>query len=446
MAGMVTNEALRESYAEHISHLMGGYAEALETAGWPGVVIHSGGPKRRTSFDDQDFPLRVTPHFQHWLPLARPDCALLVIPGQRPTLYHLVADGFWEKPAVPETDHFWDAFDVVEVGEVARIKALLPVERLAFVGEDAARAWLWGLGPEQQNPPALVQELDRLRTRKSRYEIHCLAEANRRAALGHEAVRRAFLEDCQSELDLHLLFLRTTGQDDSDTPYKNIVALGANARTLHHVAYGRTPSTSATSLLLDAGLVYQGYCSDITRTYVKGTGAAADTFRALIAGLERLQQEMCRRVVVGTPFEDLHDQSHALLATVLRELEIAVGDRDALVGEGITRGFFPHGLGHSLGLQAHDVGCAPKKPRPENRFLRNTSTVACGQVLTIEPGCYFIDEKLGELRAGSGTSRVNWPLVEELRRFGGVRIEDNLAVAAGEAGASRNLTREVLPR
>jgi Xaa-Pro dipeptidase len=114
------------------------------------------------------------------------------------------------------------------------------------------------------------------------------------------------------------------------------------------------------------------------------------------------------------------------------------------VPKNITRAFFPHGLGHSLGLQCHDVGCALVKPKPDNPFLRNTSIIAQGQVFTIEPGIYFVDKLLEELRQGEHASAIDWKLVDALSAFGGVRIEDDVVVTGGPA-VIRNLTREVLP-
>jgi Xaa-Pro dipeptidase len=427
-----------------VAALQAAYAVILERTGWDGVVIHSGTPKSRSVFDDQYWPLRPTPHFQHWLPLVREDCALLLRPGQVPTLFLNGQQSYWESWATPETDHFYAAFQVVEVEKPDKLKELLPAAgRLAFVGEDGYRASRWGFAYEDQNPVALLAELDGLRVAKTSYERLCLTEANRRAAEGHARVRAAFLAGDHSELELHLLFLQATGQDDPETPYKNIVAMGHNAAVLHHVRYDRRRSGgSPASLLVDAGATYQGYASDITRTVVKGTGEGAEVFAALIERLERLQEDMCAHVRLGVAYESLHDRSHELLAPIVRELGIVDASDEELVSSSATRLLFPHGLGHSLGLQVHDVGCARERPRPENPFLRNTSLVQAGQAFTIEPGCYFIDEKLEALYAGPLGARVDRRLVSALARFGGVRIEDDLAVT--DAGV-RNLTREHLP-
>jgi Xaa-Pro dipeptidase len=113
------------------------------------------------------------------------------------------------------------------------------------------------------------------------------------------------------------------------------------------------------------------------------------------------------------------------------------------VSSGVTRVFLPHGLGHSLGLCTHDVGCAEMRPRADNPFLRNTSRIAAGQVFTIEPGLYFIPMLLEPLRAEARGRLVNWPMVEQLAPLGGIRIEDDLYVL--ESGRTDNLTRAFLP-
>lgn len=441
MKSPVDLAVLTALHREHVAWLEREYANILGRAGLDAVVIHSGSPKSRSVFDDQYWPLRATPHFQHWLPLVTPHSALVVESGKRPKLVWNRELGFWEGPAEPETPHFWGAFDVAEIRDASRVKEHLPLaRRTAFVGEDREEAAAWGFAPERIVPAALLAELDRLRIWKTPYEVLCLREANRRAALGHSRVIEAFLGGDHSELDLHLLFLGATEQDDPETPYKNIVALGHHAATLHHVSYSRA-ANAAESLLLDAGARYQGYDSDVTRTAVKGKGAAADSFRELVAGMEAMQQELCRRVRLGLPYQDLHNQSHELLAPLLRHVGIARASDSELVDSGITRLFLPHGLGHSLGLQTHDVGCRSVVPESRNPFLRNTTPVSARQVFTIEPGCYFIDSLLDEWRAKPAGRSIDWAVVDQLRPFGGVRIEDDVAVI--ETGID-NLTRGYL--
>jgi Xaa-Pro dipeptidase len=441
---MLGDRELDRLYLQHVADLERRFGTVLTQHGWDAVVIHSGQPVKRSRFDDQFWPLRPSPHFQHWLPLSEPDCLLIVRSAGKPTLLRGDAPGYWEATAPPESEAFENAFDVVYVRDPNHARDYLPAGRVAYVGEDIARGQSWGIPDDALSPAGLVQALDALRTKKTSYEVACITAANRRARAGHEAVREAFRSDDVSELDLHLLFLRATGQDDPETPYKNIVALGRHAATLHHVAYGRSaPKNAAESLLLDAGATCRGYCADITRTWVRGQGATASSFAHLIAEVEAMQQRLCAALRVGMPYEDLHDESHRQVAAILYETGIVRGSIDDAVASGVTRAFYPHGLGHSLGLQTHDVGCALRPPRQDNAFLRNTSDVAVGQTLTVEPGIYFIDVLLAPLRADARKgSIVDWTVVDAMRPLGGVRIEDDLLVL--DSGV-RNLTREQLP-
>ena len=225
------------------------------------------------------------------------------------------------------------------------------------------------------------------------------------------------------------------------TPYKNIVALGEHAATLHHVSYDRTAvQKPADSLLLDAGATCFGYCSDITRTYVRGAGAAASAFKGLIDQTEAMQQKLCGEVKVGLAYERLHERSHEEVGRILVETGVSKMSAEETVSSGATRAFFQHGLGHALGLQCHDVGCADIKPKAENPFLRNTSIIAPDQVFTIEPGIYFIEMLLAPLRAKE--KRIDWALVGELAKLGGIRIEDDVRV---RPQGIDNLTRQVIP-
>jgi Xaa-Pro dipeptidase len=443
----VDREELRRTYADHVARLSEAYAEALDAVGFAAVALHSGALQKRAEADDQYWPLRPVPHFAHWLPLVAPDCALVVEPGRRPRLVWVRPETFWERLPLPESDHWQEQFDIVEVKDADEVRRYLPREAVAIVGERRSPPTAWRHdGP--LNPPALVERLDRLRTRKSPYEVLCIAEANRRAAAGHRSVAEAFLTGDWSELDLHLLFLRATRQDDPETPYKNIVALGANAATLHHVDYGRIArSRPVESLLIDAAAGYLGYAADVTRTHVKGSGSAAEAFTALRSRVERMQQRLCAEVEVGLPFPALHERAHAYVAEILHDLGLVRLPPAEIVAAGVTRAFFPHGLGHSLGLQTHDVGCSAVQPTEENDWLRNTSVIEPDQVFTIEPGIYFIEARLARLRAGPHAGAVDWRLVEELAGLGGVRIEDDVRVLPAVPGAPPvvNLTRAHLP-
>jgi Xaa-Pro dipeptidase len=420
-------------YPAHIRTLISGTEAALAAHGFDAVILCSGAAASRNKFDDQSWPLSPTPTFSHWCPLFEADAYVVVTPGTKPRLVRTVVDDYWETQAPPESEHFWSEFEVVEV-KPGMAGDALPGGKVAVITRDAGTS-----PPGAVNPPALIAALDLLRTRKTPYEIECQAEASRRAARGHKRAAEDFQHGTPSELDLQLAYLWASEQDDSWAPYKNIVALGAHAAILHYVAYTRERVVGDTSFLIDAGARCLGYGSDITRTYVRGNGAGARRFGELLAHMEALQQEIIRRIKPGMAYEDLHDQAHQLLAIALRELGIGRASPEELVEKGITRALFPHGLGHSLGVTVHDVGMKPRPPRPDNKFLRNTSIIEVGQVFTIEPGIYVIDGLVGPLQADARAKLVDWGAIAELRPFGGIRIEDNIVV---EARGTRNLTRE----
>jgi Xaa-Pro dipeptidase len=411
----------KQAYLDHVRALTKTHGDVLARAGYDAALIHSGSIVKKTVFDDQDWPLRPTPHFQHWIPLAEPECFIIVRGDRKPVLVRPKATSFWETAPTPPAPFLFDAFDVVDTLEV-------PPGKVARVGENEPR------------DEALMKALDELRTKKTPWEVECIAEANRVARLGHDAVRDAFFAGETNELRLHLLYLEKTQQDDPETPYKNIVASGKNAATLHHVTY-RKDATGAPSLLVDAGATCLGYCSDVTRTHVIADRSdAAQTFAAMVAKMDAMQQRLCAAAKIGMPYESLHDESHRQTSAILREMglvrELSAEEIDA---RGISRAFYPHGLGHSLGLQTHDVGCALTKPRADNPFLRNTSIIEIDQVFTIEPGIYFIDSLLEKLRGEEVAQYIDWKLVAALSPLGGVRVEDDVLV---REGGVRNFTRE----
>jgi Xaa-Pro dipeptidase len=397
------------TYPQHLAYLQAGYEAAMVAHGFDAIVLCGGAAASKNRFDDQYWPLSPTPAYSHWCPLVEADAFVVIRPGLEPTLIRTVVDDFWETTPPPESDHFWSSFALVEVKPGLAGDAL-PGGRVAVITRDQGTS-----PPGTVNPPALIASLDLLRTRKTAYELECLAEASKRAVRGHRHAAELFRAGTPSELELHLGYLLASEQDEARAPYQNIVALGAHSAILHYVAYTRERITGDTSFLIDAGAKVLGYGSDITRTYVRGDGSGARRFGDLLAHLEAVQQEIIRRIRPGMPYEDLHDDSHRLLAVALRE------------------------LGHSLGITVHDSGLKPRPPRTENKFLRNTSVIDAGHVFTIEPGLYVIDGLLKPLQTDDRRDLVDWSAIADLRPFGGIRIEDNVVV---EAAGVRNLTRE----
>jgi Xaa-Pro dipeptidase len=433
---------LSAAYAAHVRTLEAGTAAALAATGFDALVIASGAEAKKNPFDDQHWPLSPTPALLHWIPAAEPDAYLIVEPGRPTTLVRTDVDDFWHAAPTLDAGHCWEV--ITPRGRKAGEPIAAPRGRIALISRDG-HAGDSGLDGAEVNPPALIAALDALRVHKSDYELACLRQASRRAARGHAAAAAAFAPgDARgpSELALHLAFLAGSAQDDASAPYQGIVALGEHAAILHYTRYrADAPGARDTSLLVDAGARHLGYGSDITRTYARGDGPAARRFADLIARMDELQLGICAEIRPGLPYEDLHELTHVRLAELGRAAGLLRGGVEELVDSGVTRAFLPHGLGHSLGIVTHDVGCKPHPPRPANPFLRMTATIAPRQVFTIEPGLYFIESLLAPLRTGPHRALVDWDAVAELAPFGGIRIEDNVVVgAAGEPAL--NLTRD----
>ena len=130
---------------------------------------------------------------------------------------------------------------------------------------------------------------------------------------------------------------------------------------------------------------------------------------------------------------------------MLRSLGIVDMDPAGMLEKGLSSVFFPHGLGHPIGLQVHDVAGFSDEdgtliPRPEGHpFLRMTRTLEPGMVVTIEPGLYFIPTLLAKLKQRPEAKSVNWQKVEQLMPYGGVRIEDEVHCTGDEP---ENLSRD----
>ena len=337
---------------------------------------------------------------------------------------------------------YWVAhFDIALATDRAAARALLPrdLSGAAYVGDAFPELAAWGVGAI--NPQRLMRRLDYVRAAKTPYELECLREASRLGAIGHRAAGEAFTAGA-SEFEIELAFMSACGQREQELPYNPIIALNSGGAVLHYQVLEKQPPAAHHSLLIDAGCEFGGYACDITRTH---SGGDRD-FAALIGRMDRMQQALCATVRAGVDWRDVHLKAHELTAEVLHDADIIRCSPAQAVATHLTSVFLPHGIGHLLGLEVHDVGGFMRSaeggdiPRPEGHpFLRLTRVLEPGFVVTMEPGIYFIDQLLEAARAEDYGRDINWPRVEALRKFGGVRIEDDLAV--GREGCE-NLTRE----
>lgn len=434
----MSDPKLAQLFTDHVDTVRAHFDEALAAGGFEQVVIHSGSLHGQF-LDDMPYPFKVNPLFKYWLPVTdNPECFVIYRPGDKPVLlFHRPVD-FWHKVADAPKGFWTDAFDIRLLDDPAKAREHMDTARPTCLFAEEPRRFEWGF--RSANPGEVLNHIHFRRTRKTAYEIESMREANRIAVAGHRAAEHVFREG-GSEFDIYLAFSEATEQTQEDFPYHAIIALNEHASTLHYQALDRRPPAEHRTFLIDAGAQCRGYASDVTRTYTSDDGE----FAGIMNQVEDLQKELCRRVRAGTSYPDLHLQAHRMIGDILEERRLVRLPGEAIAETGISSYFFPHGVGHFIGLQVHDVGGFLKDasgatiPQPDGHpFLRLTRTLEPGNVLTIEPGLYFIDSLLGDLEKSHHNRFIDWERVDRLRPWGGVRVEDDVVVTAGDP---ENLTR-----
>ena len=435
--------SLDQLYEPHLQTLMQRTERSLSSSGFDALVIHAGAPP--TQFlDDQDYPFKVNPHFKAWVPIVdNPRCILLVTPGARPkVLFHQPKD-YWHKPAAVPQASWTAAVDLIAMDDPSKAGHLwAKLGRVAHIGPEGCAA---GTGTASVNPPDLLTRLHYDRAVKTAYELECMRRANELGARGHRAALAAF-RGGNSEYQAQMRYLEACAQREEEMPYNNIVAYNENSAVLHYQHLERSSPESLRSFLIDAGAQYRGYASDITRTYAAAPGRFAD----LVEALDAAQQVLCDEVVSGRDYRDVHLTAHRILGDVMQRIGLTTLPGQEALESGVTSVFFPHGIGHLLGLQVHDVGgvlgdsLGHERQRPEGHpYLRLTRILEPGVVVTVEPGIYLIDSLLAAAHADKRRAHIDWAVVEELKPFGGVRIEDNVVTTGSKP---ENMTRDAFAR
>lgn len=161
--------SVQASYPAHLEYLQRGYEAAMAAHGFDAIVLCSGTAASKNRFDDQTWTLCPTPAFAHWCPLAEADAYIVVRTGKRPQLVRTLVTDYWETQPVPESMHFWSAFEGASLTAGQPNDVLPEGNRVAVVTRDPGKS-----PPGAVNPPALIAALDALRTTKTAYELACL--------------------------------------------------------------------------------------------------------------------------------------------------------------------------------------------------------------------------------------------------------------------------------
>jgi Xaa-Pro aminopeptidase len=287
------------------------------------------------------------------------------------------------------------------------------------------------IGIDEELSERLSEQVSETRRAKDADEIRSMRGAADASRAGHlYAFRNARpgLSERGLQVEVEAEFYRSGAER---TAYGSIVGTGPNSAVLHFSPTTRVMA-AGDIVLMDAGAEFEGYASDVTRTFPAGPrfeGAQRDLYQLVLD----VQQAAIAAARPGVEYKDLHMAACIRIARGLTDLGMLKGDPADLVERDAHALFFPHGLGHMLGLSTHDAGGCLAGRTPSDRFglkwLRADLPLEPGYVVTIEPGIYFIKALIDDpQRRERFADCVDWAKVDALRDFGGIRIEDDVLI------------------
>jgi Xaa-Pro aminopeptidase len=334
-------------------------------------------------------------------------------------------------PEVTDAERTWEGRVQPEGTPIAALEPWLTNRRgraLVLLGEP-----IRGVVPDPTLSGPAREKFKHARRAKDAVEIDTLHRAARATVAGFSALREAIrpgVTERQLQVELETGFFR--GGADR-TGYETIIGTGSNSAILHFPPSSRTTATGDL-LLVDAGAEVGRYVIDVTRTYVVGSNPdpfQRDLYQIVLAA----EEAGIAGCTVGAEWKELHLRIATQITEGLVQLGLLLGAAETLVERGAHQLFFPHGLGHLVGLGVRDAsGLLPGRQRDESPKLSNLRMdlpLEENYVTTVEPGVYFIPVILN-----SPTNRekyhdcVNWELAERHLNLGGIRIEDNVLVTA----------------
>lgn len=439
-------ESLVTLYQEHVKTLQQRAQQVLTRHHLDAMLIHSG--ELLTVFlDDHTYPFKVNPQFKAWVPVTQvPNCWLWIDGVNKPKLWFYSPVDYWHN-VEPLPNSFWTgAVEVIGLKNADDIGQQLPAQRqnVAYIGPVAERARQLGFNSDSINPKEVIDFLHYHRAYKTGYELYCMRQAQKIAVTGHRAAKEAF-KSGMSEFDINVAYLSATGHRDTDVPYGNIIALNEHAAVLHYTKLDQHVPEQLRSFLIDAGAEYNGYAADLTRSYAANSGSE---YAQLVKEMNAEELALIGTMKAGVRYSEYHEQMHFRIASLLIKHQLVNGiSAEAMVKDDLTGPFMPHGIGHPLGLQVHDVAGFMQDDRgthlaapQQYPYLRCTRMVEPGMVLTIEPGIYFIESLLAPWRAGKFSKHFDWAKIDALKPYGGIRIEDNVVI---HAHSVENMTRDL---
>lgn len=399
------------------------------------LVVGAGHPIPKPEVSEQHFPFVAHQEYFYLTGHADAPGGVIAYDGKTREWTSFV-------PEVTEMERVWDGTEQLPGELLPRFPAWLAARsgrKTAALGAAIA-----GVRADATLSERVRENLKHARRPKEDGEIALMKRAAIATAEGYAAVQ-PFLAPGFSErrmqIELEAGFFRGGG---TATGYGTIVGVGAQAAVFHGSPSTQRIAKAGDFILIDAGAEVERYVIDVTRTYIAG-GSGSGFQRDLYAAVKSAQVRACAKCVSGAEWKDIHFGAAVDMMGSLVDMGVLKGDAASLVEQEAHMLFFPHGIGHMVGLGVRDAsGLEPgrtKDPRPCLKSLRMDLILRPGYIVTIEPGLYLIPALINDpARREKFREVVNWSLVEQHLGVGGVRIEDNLLVTEG---APVNLTAAI---
>lgn len=296
-----------------------------------------------------------------------------------------------------------------------------------------------GMEKFAQDVDILFPIIAECRVIKSPEEIEVLRYVARVSSDAHKKVMRMpFTTEKHYEYQAEAVFLAHTYYVGGcrHMSYTCICGVGTNSAILHYGHAGAPNDREIKSgdmCLFDMGANYFGYCADITCSF-PANGKFTDDQKLVYNSVLAANLAVIIAAKEGVNWVDMHLLANRVMLTKLKEGNLLQGDVEEMINAGLNYVFQPHGLGHLIGLDVHDVGgymnyCPPRPTQVGPNRLRFARDLKAGMYVTVEPGCYFIKPLLEKAYADPNQSK--YLVKENLDRFwsfGGVRIEDDVLI------------------
>jgi len=392
-----------------------------------GVALVPSGTMQMRS-NDTEFPFRQESNFYYLSGFNEPDCLLLLLKNDKASktvLFLRERDPqmeMWVGKRLGVKDAC-TILDVDEAYDITRLEETLPkllegynnlyldtftdnayVQSAKKVSNQLLHAR--GVDISPRNFIHLNTLLEKQRLVKESYEIEQINKAMKITTQAHHAamaMAKPGMKEYEIQAIIEYIFKKEGSQHDA---YGSIVAGGNNANTLHYVENSMVLK-EGDLMLIDAGCEWNYYASDITRT-TPVNGKFSKSQQALYEGILDVQLKIINSIKPGISKQTLQEKSEILLTQVMIDLGVVKGSLDELIEKKVHKKYYPHGIGHWMGLDVHDT--CPYKDENGAEVL-----LAEGMVLTVEPAIYLPEDDLD---------------IPEAFRGIGIRTEDDIVVTS----------------